>query len=119
MKTHTSKYVCVPTPLTLMCAHVAACASHLDVPEAILHARPLPCRVFFLAMPRFALKNPYADVTVGEKRPAGAIDDPATPKKTKKAPSAASLVIMDSVARPKVQKLPTTAPLNVAGALRN
>ena len=117
---HTSKYVCVcvPTLLTLMCAHVVACASQFDVPEAVVPARPLLCRVF-RAMKRFALKNPYADVTVGEKRPAGAIDDPATPKKTKKAPSAASLVVMDSVARPKPQKLPTAAPLNVAGALRH
>ena len=44
------------------------------------------------AMP-FTLKNPYADVSAkGEKRTADATSDPYTPKKARKAPSAASLV---------------------------
>ena len=101
-----------------MSSHIGVCASQLQDPKAIVYARPSLFRVI-RAMPRFALKNPYANTTVGEKRAAGAIEDPATPKKTKKAPSAASLVVMDSVARPKPQKLPTTAPLNVAGVLRH
>ena len=42
----------------------------------------------------FALKNPYANaLDKGEKRAGGeALDGPSTPKKVKKAPSAASLV---------------------------
>jgi hypothetical protein len=46
----------------------------------------------FLTMP-FALKNPYANAAAkGEKRAGESIEDPSTPKKAKKAPSAASLV---------------------------
>ena len=41
----------------------------------------------------FALKNPYANAAAkGEKRAGESIEDPSTPKKAKKAPSAASLV---------------------------
>ena len=63
----------------------------------------------------FALKNPYADaVAKGEKRPGESIEDPSTPKKAKKAPSAASLVMMENVSKPnRPQRLPATGPLNV------
>ena len=41
----------------------------------------------------FALKNPYASTAAkGEKRAGDSLEDPSTPKKAKKAPSAASLV---------------------------
>ena len=47
--------------------------------------------IFFI-MP-FALKNPNANAaTEGEKRAGHLIDDPSTPRKARKAPSAASLV---------------------------
>mgnify|MGYP006926426323 CR=1 FL=1 len=39
----------------------------------------------------FALKNPYANAKVGEKR-GKEIEDGSTPKKAKKAPAASSLV---------------------------
>jgi len=41
----------------------------------------------------FALKNPYANAGKGEKRPGEPLEEPSTPKKAKKAPSAASLVM--------------------------
>ena len=84
----------------------------------------------------FALKNPYANASAkGEKRAGDSVEDPSTPKKAKKAPSAASLatsinvlhvwlrsnvikvkakVMMENVSKPnRPQRLPATGPLNV------
>ena len=62
----------------------------------------------------FQLKNPYASNS--EKRSAittGSLGEGATPTKVRKAPLAASRVLVDSVAKPKVQRLPGSGPLNI------
>ena len=66
-----------------------------------------------LSMP-FQLKNLYASGS--EKRSAattGFLGESVTPTKVRKAPSAASLVLVDSVAKPKMQRLPGSGPLNI------
>ena len=94
------------------------CTCVLLVPFEPYHSCSFQLKTFRFqllnAMP-FALKNPYADaVAKGEKRPGESIEDPSTPKKAKKAPSAASLVMMENVSKPnRLQRLPATGPLNV------
>ena len=62
----------------------------------------------------FQLKNPYT-TNPGKRNAAktGLNDEDATPIKVRKSPSAASLVLMDSVAKPKMQRLPAIGPVNI------